>query len=89
MPRIQTYLDDEVYELLKAKAHESQSSISQVSGQAIVDGIQKKSTSVDLQLKKVTTMLEYVLCSVHDVAIAKTNQANVEKLIKLINESIT
>ena len=89
MPRVQSYVDDETHEILKKKAHEQQCSISQIIGKAIIKGLNVTENSSSLfDTKKTHALLSYILGSVYDKDIVKSNSEAVGSLIDNIEEAI-
>jgi hypothetical protein len=89
MPRIQAYVDDEMYEILKKIASETQASISQVAGNAIVSGLKKSPiTDTVFEAKKTNALLSYVLGAVYDRSIIDINSEKVSQLIDNIEAAI-
>ena len=88
MPRIQAYVDDETFAILTKKAGEEKSSLSQVAGKAIAQGMSENDDNQKRFQIKTQSMLGHILSAVYDYETAKTNGPMVKKLLAHIDSTV-
>ena len=89
MPRFQVYMSDETLEQIKEIALKNNCSVSQAAGKAILDGLNKPSYPESMfEAKKTNALLSYVLGSVYDEGMLKSNTATVHSILDKIEDGV-